>query len=189
MENTEERGFREVNHCGPDSDVTLREAAPWTLWADAHIDEARTPSTFCSTEGPAGHTGTHLGATSRQTSRCWLLWSLVSASSPFPGKPLPLGTQSHVASVFAHIVASSQLRLGSSSVHPDHPCASLMGSPRHLTPLPRLVLNPGSIPSTEPGMVALTCRPSAWEAEAGGSRVQGHPERRSETLSPKNPQF
>lgn len=137
MENTEERGFREVNHCGPDSDVTLREAAPWTLWADAHIDEARTPSTFCSTEGPAGHTGTHLGATSRQTSRCWLLWSLVSASSPFPGKPLPLGTQSHVASIFAHIrcllsavswvlicAPGPPLRLPDGLAPPSHPASS-----------------------------------------------------------------
>jgi hypothetical protein len=36
-------------------------------------------------------------------------------------------------------------------------------------------------------MTAHTCNPSTWEVEAGGSRTQGQPDIRSETVSPCPP--
>ena len=35
-----------------------------------------------------------------------------------------------------------------------------------------------------PGVVAHACHPGTWEAETGGSQVQGQPQQLSETLFP-----
>jgi hypothetical protein len=56
--------------------------------------------------------------------------------------------------------------------------------------MPEIVCNrkgirvkPGGKDLTGLGMVAHTCNPSIWEAEAGGMRVSGQPGLHSETLS------